>query len=202
LVLWFIGSLVLEPETEAFAHFLVMGREIPGKTVAVVCRGLVRHPVRHLVIQWNWKQALFVAGIRGVLFFATNLTHGLPAAVEALMTDALFRIPLAGVYPAVTQALSGAEPVWAAVAVNLAVLPVVAHFVEAAVHWWMGTPALGVSVAASVALSVLSTFFTMFAMRRGFFVVGGAARPFREDLARLPSLVADFLLAPFAQRRT
>jgi hypothetical protein len=152
------------------------------------------------VLRWNWKQAVFVAGLRGALFFSTNLTHGLPAAVEALLVDALFRVPLAGVYPAVTQAFAEAEPAWAAVAVNLAVLPAVAHLVEAAVHWRMGTPALGVSIAASIALSVLSTFFTMFVMRRGFFLVGEAARPFREDLARLPSLVVDFLVAPWARR--
>src|SRR5262245_55291131 len=109
------------------------------QTVRDALGALVKHPIRFLVYDWNWKQALFVAAIRGALFFSTNLSHGKSAAWRALLVDAAFRLPLAGVYPAVTQALRSAEPGWAVVATNLAVLPVAAHLIELSVHWTLGT---------------------------------------------------------------
>jgi hypothetical protein len=124
--------------------------------------------------------------------------------VRALIVDALFRAPLSGVYPAVTQAFRAVEPAWAALVVVGAITPGVGHTIELAVHWLAGTPELATSVAASVALSALATLFNLFAMRRGFFIVGPDGRPFRDDLARLPALIIEFVTAPVrtSNRRT
>jgi hypothetical protein len=165
-------------------------------TVLETCRALARHPVRHLIRQWNWKNALFTAVIRGAVFFATNLAAGLPAAARAFAVDALFRVPLSGLYAAVTQTLMGAQPRWAALAVIAGLVPAAGHVVEVLVHWAAGTPEWRTSVMASVAFSALSAMFNAFSMERGVFLVGGAARPFSEDLKRVPALIVDFLLAP------
>jgi hypothetical protein len=58
------------------------------------------------------------------------------------------------------------------------------------------TPELGASMQASVALSVLSTVFSLFAMRRGVMIVGDGSLSFGDDLKRLPRLVLDFILVP------
>jgi hypothetical protein len=63
------------------------------------------------------------------------------------------------------------------------------------VHWLRGTARLGDSIGASVAFTAISTAFHVFAMRRGALVVGDARRPFREDLRRLPGLIAAFAWA-------
>jgi hypothetical protein len=67
---------------------------------------------------------------------------------------------------------------------------------EFLVHWLFETPELRVSILASVAFSAASTLFNLFSMQRGVFLVGAGARPFREDMKRLPALLLEFLLAP------
>ena len=171
-------------------------RAFSSMTVLERCRELARHPVRHLIRQWNWKNAVFTASVRGAVFFATNLAAGLPAAALAFAVDALFRVPLSGLYAAITQALTGAQPRWAALVVIAGLVPAAGHVVEFFVHWTAGTPELRTSVIASVAFSALSAMFNAFSMKRGVFLVGGAAQPFREDMKQLPALLLDFLLAP------
>jgi hypothetical protein len=167
-----------------------------GVTVLETCRNLWRHPVLHLIYRWNWKNAVFTGLVRGAVFFATNLVDGVPAAARALAVDAVFRIPLSGVYAAVTQALTSATPRWAALVVIAGLVPAAGHAIEFLVHWVMGTPQLQLSVLVSVAFSGASALFNLFSMQRGVFLVGAAARPFREDMRLLPALLLDFLLVP------
>ena len=162
-------------------------------TVAGVLRELVRHPRHYVITHWNWKSAVLSATLRGAIFFTTNLTFGLEAASRALLVDAVFRIPLVGVYAAVTQAFKTAEPAWAASAAVIA-LAAFAHVVELAIHSVAGTPAVQTSVLASIAFSAVSSVFSLFAMRRGVLVVGEEdAAPFARDLLRLPGVALDFL---------
>ena len=165
-------------------------------TVCAVCADLMRHPVRGLIHRWHWKSATLSAVVRGALFFTTNLTDGRGIAARAMVVEALLRIPLVGVLAAVTQAFGRAEPPWVAALVAMAVLPALAHFVELVVHWAAGTPELAASIAASAAMSALSTVFSLFAVRRGVMVVGGDAQSFRDDLKQLPRLIVDFLVTP------
>ena len=165
-------------------------------TVLETCQRLARHPFRNLICLWNWKNALFTALVRGAVFFATNLVEGVPAAARALAVDALFRIPLSGVYAGITQALAPAKPRWAALAIIAGLVPMAGHAIELLVHWAMGTPQLRTSILVSVAFSGASALFNLFSMQRGVFLVGAAARPFREDMRRLPALLLDFLLIP------
>ena len=111
-------------------------------TVFATCRDLVRHPIRQLVHQWNWKNAVFTALVRGAVFFATNLVAGVPAAVRAFAVDALFRVPLSGFYAAITQALRSAQPRWAVLMVIGVAIPTFGHTVEFLVHWLFDTPEL------------------------------------------------------------
>ena len=81
-------------------------------------------------------------------------------------------------------------------------LPVLAHGLELLTHTWRGTPNLGASIVASMALTALSTAFHVYAMRRGVMVVGvGHALPLGEDLRQLPGLLRDFMVAAVAELR-
>jgi hypothetical protein len=66
--------------------------------------------------------------------------------------------------------------------------------VEFTVHWLAGTPVLAPSIAASVALSALSTLFNLFAMRQGVLVVTVPARSLWDDVRRLPLLYVRFAI--------
>ena len=69
------------------------------------------------------------------------------------------------------------------------------HTLEIVVHVARGTPELARSIGASVAFTVLSTAFTLFAMQRGALVVGPGRAPLTDDLRRTPRLIAAFVLA-------
>ena len=154
-----------------------------------VVREVIRHPIRHLVINWNWKAALLSAICRATLFFAVNLPAGVGAGVRAMVTEFLFRGVASGVFGSLTQACSRADHLWIA----LLVIPAVGHTAEFLVHWAAGTPRLSGSITVSVLFSLITTAFNLFAMRRGVLVVGEGQRSLREDLRQLPTLTANFV---------
>ena len=164
-------------------------------TVTETLVELMRHPWHHVVRRWHWKNAVLSGLVRGSLFFAINFVDGQAMASRAALAEVLLRVPLVGWLAAVTQALHGAEPAWAATLVAIALLPALALVAEFVVHWIGGTPEFGPSMEASLALSTLATLFSLFAMRRGVMLVGAASRPLFDDLKQLPRLVLDFALA-------
>jgi succinate dehydrogenase hydrophobic anchor subunit len=162
--------------------------------VTEVFASLVRDPYHHLVKRWNWKSALTSMIVRGSIFFAANLAAGLGAAVGAMLADFSFRGFVAGVYGSVTQSLRKAEPVWAATLSAIVVLPLTSHAIEFLVHWLRGTPRLATSIEASIAFTVLSTLFNLYAMRHGVLLVDDAEKKsLARDFAMMPRVVAGFI---------
>ena len=68
--------------------------------------------------------------LRASLFFATNLSAGLPAAVAAMQTELIFRGGTSGFYGALTEAFREAEPAWDAAVTVMVLLPVANHSIE------------------------------------------------------------------------
>jgi hypothetical protein len=168
----------------------------PGsRTVAGVLGALVRDPAHHLLSRWNWKSALLSSLLRAAIFFSTNLVAGLHAALGAMAAELALRSATSGFYGAVTEAFASVEPPWAAMTATMLLLPFVAHSLEFLVHSLRRTPQLGLSIAASVAFTAVSTAFNLYAMQRGALIVGRGSRPLREDLSRIPGLVLAFLTA-------
>jgi hypothetical protein len=163
-----------------------------AETVADVFRRLRREPVRYLVRSWNWKAALTSSAVRGILFFSINATVSMTAAIAALLTEAALRGVTSGFYGALTQAFRFARPRHHAMLAVTILLPLASHGLELLVHWARGTERLLPSIAASMALTVVSTAFNLFAMQRGVLVVGGQGGSLASDLARVPGLLVDF----------
>jgi hypothetical protein len=151
---------------------------------------------------WNWKCALLSSVLRGSVFFASNLGSGLGAAESALATDLAFRALLAGGCGALIERLSHMRRRRLSALLAVVGVPMLAQAVEAAVHWRAGTAHLGASVAISVGLTVVSTAFNLFAMRRQAFVVGAGRAPLWRDLLRVPALLMAFLAGPLAHVRS
>lgn len=165
------------------------------ETVPDVFRRLARHPMRDLLLRWNWKSAVTSALFRGVIFFTANLAAGLDAAMAAFITELGFRMCTSGFYGALTEAFRRATPPHLAMITVLLLLPTISHSLELVVHWWRGTVMLGASIAASVAFTVLSTAFTLFIMRRGVMIVGEGRQSLAADLRQFPALVGAFIVA-------
>jgi hypothetical protein len=164
------------------------------KSAAGAFRYLFRHPVDSLLKKWNWKSAILSSLLRAFIFFAANLSAGLPAALAALYTELAFRGVTSGFYGAITEAFCDVEPAWAAGITVMILLPILNHSVELLVHWLRGTHNLATSILASVCFTAFSTLFNLYAMRRGALIVGKGSRSLARDLLRLPRLILDFVL--------
>lgn len=164
-------------------------------TLAAVGVDLWRHPVR-LLTRWNWKSAVISAVIRAAIFFAANLPYGRAAAWAAFSTEIWFRLATSGFYGGLTQELGRVEPEWRGMLAATIALPMISHTLELSVHLVRGTPALLPSILASMAFTVLSTSFNVFAMRRGALVTGSGSQPLHRDLMRMPASMARFGSAP------
>lgn len=141
---------------------------------------------------WNWKSATVSAVCRAAIFFAANASAGTEAALTALQVEFVYRAVASGFYGSLTQRFAGMADQRRATWLALVALPTLAHAVELAVHSWAGTPALGWSIAGSVAFSLLTTRFHLIAMRRGVLTVGSGSASWSEDLKALPAVVAAF----------
>lgn len=161
---------------------------------AALC-SLVRHPVTYLVRGWNWKAAVVSAICRAGIFLAANLPAGIEAGLAAMSTEVVFRIVVSGSLGSATQAVGTVSSAGRSMMVALLVIPVAGHLAEYAVHRLAGTARLGHSSAASVAFSLMTTAFNVFAMRRGALIVGEGAASLAADLSRMPALIAAFVRA-------
>jgi hypothetical protein len=112
-----------------------------------------------------------------------------------MITEFCFRFLTAGFYGAMTQAFRRVEPAATGMMAAMVVLPLTAHSLELAIHWWRETPALGASIAASGLFTAVSTTFNLFVMRHGTLVVGDGQQSLLADLAAMPRLIVAFIAA-------
>jgi hypothetical protein len=160
-------------------------REVAGE--------LIRHPVRNLLFQWNWKSALLSPAIRGGLILAANATARPAGALSALSIEVLYRSLTSGFCGTVVESFRLVEPYWAGQLTVLVAVPAVSDALDILIHRSLGTPKLGWSAAVSILWTVVSTAFNYFAMRRGAFIVGSGRRTILHDLAMVPALLIAFL---------
>ena len=172
---------------------------MPPPGVLEVLGSLIRHPHEHLIRRWNWKSALTSAIMRAAIFFSTNITAGMRAAVGAMLAEFAYRVITSGFYGSAIQALRRAEPAWAGAVAAMVLLPLLSHSMEFVIHWLRGTPKLAASIIASVCFTAVSTLFNLYAMRRGVMIVGEERRSLWEDMRMMPRVIASFLaLGPLA----
>ncbi len=164
-------------------------------TVRDVLNALCRHPVKLLVVRWNWKSAILSSVIRALMFFVVNVGAGWDAALAAMNTEFLYRACTAGFYAALTQSFRHVKPEWRATLTAMVLLPLVSHSLELFIHWLRETPKLAVSILASACFTTISTAYNLFAMRNGALIVGQEAKSLREDLRRTPGIVVKFARA-------
>jgi hypothetical protein len=164
-------------------------------TVGDVLSNLVRHPVENLIRRWNWKSAVMSAWFRGTIFFITNISAGLTAALSAMSLESAFYISTAGFYGAITQAFRKAHPPWAATLTVMVLQPILNHSLELSLHWIGGTEKLARSITVSICFSLLSAVFNIFAMRRGALIVGEGRKSLIADLRQMPLIIFEFITA-------
>lgn len=170
------------------------GVRLPPVTLGAALADLARRPVHWLVRQWNWKAALLSTLARGSIFFSVNLTASWDSAVNAVVTELLYRALMAGTLASVSQTFRHVQPAWQGSLLVLVALPALSHGIEFTVHSLRGTERLHASIAVSILFTICSCVLSYWLHRRSTLIVGEGARPFREDLLHLPLTVFDLLV--------
>ena len=153
---------------------------------------MAQQPVRIFVRQWNWKAAALSAFLRALVFYITNRSAGTKAAWTALGVEFAYRIATSGFFGSLIQVISRVEPRRVSMVAVLFVLPASNQGLDALVHWWQGTPRLGLSLLVATSITIWASLFNWYAMREGTFVVGHGQRGFGEDMRGLPGLLWRF----------
>lgn len=186
-------------------------------TVIGTASKLLKHPVKNILWRWNWKSAILSAIMRSSIYLTTYLFYreGLKAALGAMIVEFLMRSFTAGISGSLIQSFRRAKPVWLATLVVVLLLPTISHTIEFSVHYvheaavsyLYSTPMIEKSRQASfyfsIAFSILSVIFNMFAARRGAFIVGQdeGAQSLWKDIKQMPIIVAEFSAIPFVWLR-
>jgi hypothetical protein len=156
---------------------------------------VLRRPFYYFIQHWNWKSALFAAINRGTIFFVATMKRGRMEISIAVLVEIIFSCATAGIYAAFTQAMRFARPGWLAASVVALVIPAALYGVDYFAHVWTGMHHVRPAVTFATGLSVVSTLFNLFIMRRGAMVVGEGSQPLWRDLIRIPVLIVQFLIA-------
>ncbi|MFZ0706167.1 MAG: hypothetical protein WAM71_11230 [Candidatus Korobacteraceae bacterium] len=171
------------------------GNESPRTTVGKALLQVLGDPFYYFVRHWNWKSALFGAFNRGTIFLIATMKRGRVEMSVAVLVEILFTCATAGIYAAFTQAMRFAEPEWLGAGVVALVIPGALYGADYFAHIWTGMHNVRPAVGFATGLSVISTLFNLFIMRRGAMVVGEGSQPLWRDLLRIPVLLAQFLIA-------
>jgi len=171
------------------------GNGSPRTTVGQALFQVLENPFYYFIQHWNWKSALFAAINRGTIFFVATMKRGRLEMSVAVLVEVLFSCATAGIYAAFTQAMRFAEPEWLGASVVALVIPSALYGIDYVLHVWTGMHHVRPAVGFATGLSVVSTLFNMFIMRRGAMVVGVDGQPLWRDLIRIPVLLAQFLIA-------
>jgi hypothetical protein len=171
------------------------GNASPRTTVGKALLQVLSKPFYYFIQHWNWKSALFGAINRGTIFFIATMKRGHVEMSIAVLVEIAFTCATAGIYAAFTQAMRFAEPEWLAAGVVALVIPGALYGVDYFAHVWTGMHNVRPAVGFATGLSVVSTLFNLFIMRRGALVVGEGSQPLWRDLIRIPGLIVQFLVA-------
>jgi hypothetical protein len=163
-------------------------------SLVAAIRRIVTQPCDVFIAGWNWKAALWSAGIRGLLFCAIAVPKG-TAALRGAEIEVVFRIAMGGCWGSLMQELRHARPAWLAGALVAVVLPAGAHVVEYAMLKAGGASHIRTGMSVSVIFSIGSVLANFSLMRRGLMLTGEGAPSLSSDLRRMASALGNLALS-------
>jgi hypothetical protein len=166
----------------------------PRVSVLSVARTIITHPFECLVRNWNWKAGLLGGIFRAILFSIAIFPRD-SAALRGVLIQLAYRVAVGGMWGSVAQAFREAEPAWLTGVFLGAVLPTIVHLVEYAMLRAGHASHIRTGMISSVVLSVVSLLLNWGLMRRGLMLTGKGTESLASDFARLPGVLAEFVLA-------
>jgi hypothetical protein len=171
--------------------------EIMPDTIRGVLQVLLKDPFA-VIWRWHWKAAVMSGLFRAPIFFLSYKKEGFAVAVGAMFAQFFSRMIFGGVNGAIIQSFSRVKPQWHAFLTVPLVLAFFSHLIEFLVQSvydsYYGTTSMGKAITVSVAISMLSAVFNLYAMSRGSFLVKDERQQsLWRDLQNAPRLVFDFM---------
>ncbi len=174
---------------------------IPPSTIREAWLSVFRDPTQ-FVRHWNYKGAILSGALRAPIFLITYLIsrESLRLAIAAAGVQFVFRFAFAGLSGALIQSFRRVEPPWKALASILLVVPVISHLFEyflqlGFVYVTSSADHTNQAILRSVCVSLISTLFALFIMRRNVMIVGEAeSRSLWSDIIHIPFLIYEFVL--------
>lgn len=173
----------------------------PPRSITRAWLEVLRHPAQ-LVWHWNYKGAILSAALRAPIFLITYLIarESWSLALAAAGVQFVFRFVFAGLSGAFIQSFRRVEPPWKAFASILVLVPLVSHLLEyiiqaAFVSLTNTRDYTNTAIIRSVCVSLISTLFVLFIMRRNVLIVGErTSKSLASDLRRIPALIFEFVI--------
>ena len=173
----------------------------PPKSLTKAWLSVVRDPGQFLW-HWNYKGAILSASLRAPIFLITYLAgrESVRLALAAAGVQFVFRFFFAGLSGAFIQSFRRVDPPWKAFVSIVLLVPFISHLIEylvqAAFVSATGTTDLtGRAIMRSVCVSIFSTLFVLFIMRRNVLIVGErTSKSLASDMRRIPWLIFEFVM--------
>ncbi len=178
-------------------------------TVGDVCWSLLRNPLQ-LFARWNWKSAVIGTLVRASIYFTVYQAskESWVVTLTAVGVEMVFRFVTTATAGSIIQSFRRATPEWLATTIISVILPTVttsliefySHYVQEAYFANIFAASENSSrqrtFAISTLLSVLSAMFSLYAMRRGFLLVGAGeeTKSLGQDMKKMPVLVSEFVI--------
>lgn len=195
--------------TENAIETSVENRTAPAtNTIGAVWADILRNPAQ-LVRRWNYKSAIFSSIMRSSIFLFTYLQlagkensgrNAVLLAFGAAGAQFAYRFLSAGIIGSLIQSFRRVEPAWAAMLMIMLMIPAVSHLFEFLVQFAYGSLTktggnTDEAILRSVCVSIISTLFNLFAMRRGILLTGADAdrKTLWGDMQAIPRIVFDFV---------
>jgi hypothetical protein len=171
--------------------------EIMPDSIREVLKVLLKNPLV-IIWRWNWKSAVLSGLLRGPIFFMAYKKEGYAVAIGAMFAQTFSRMLFGGVNGAIIQSFSRVEPEWHAFLTVPLVLAAFSHLIEfivqSAYDNYYGSASMGKAITVSIAISILSAIFNLFAMHRGSFLVKDERQQsLLKDFGNVPRLVFGFI---------
>ena len=147
---------------------------------------------------WNWKCALMSAAIRSLVYLAAMARSGPQARLALVAVEMAYVTLTAGLYAGMQQRALSLRSRFFGNLIIVVGVPGLAQFLDWLTHRAVGPAAPPRAIVAASVFTLVSALFHLHIMRRGVFLTGHTGRTLADDFRRMPRLVLDFVVRPYA----
>lgn len=148
---------------------------------------------------WNWKCALISVTVRSLVYLIAMARSGSHGRLAIVAVEMAYVTLTAGIYAGMQQrALAIRWRLFGNLIVVVGV-PGLAQCLDWLTHRAVGPAPPSRAILAACIFTLVSALFHLHIMRRGVFLTGHAGRTLADDFRRMPHLVLEFVLRPYAR---